>query len=79
LKVNLSATVNPCCSDQFYVVAMASNLGGNASNTNENLQTSAEQPTETSAGQSQNATCYNCGAGDHYLMACPEPTRQVPA
>jgi hypothetical protein len=29
--------------------------------------------------QSRTLTCYNCGAEDHFMTACPEPTRTIPA
>ncbi|KAL2131413.1 hypothetical protein VTI74DRAFT_5146 [Chaetomium olivicolor] len=38
--------------------------------------------TDTAPGQAppqQEPLCYNCGAKGHWMVACPEPTRAVPA
>ncbi|KXX81157.1 hypothetical protein MMYC01_201585 [Madurella mycetomatis] len=38
--------------------------------------------TDTAPGQSapqQEPVCYNCGTKGHWVVACPEPTREVPA
>ncbi|KAK3307283.1 uncharacterized protein B0T15DRAFT_492766 [Chaetomium strumarium] len=38
--------------------------------------------TDTAPGQpatEREALCYNCGAAGHWVIACPEPTREVPA
>ncbi|GAB1319617.1 hypothetical protein MFIFM68171_09827 [Madurella fahalii] len=38
--------------------------------------------TSTAPGQSapqQEPVCYNCGTKGHWVVACPEPTREVPA